>query len=312
VNYTVPSITGATSYVWTLPNGATGTSTSNSISVNYGSSAVSGNITVKGNNSCGFGTSSTLVITVNLLPSNAGTISGTTTVCQGQTSLFYAVPNITNATSYVWTLPSGATGTSTTNTININYGNSAVSGNLIVSGNNSCGNGASFSLPITVISTPSPTGNISQNLTQGQTLTNLQVTGTNLIWYANQSDATNHVNPIVNTTLLVNGSTYYVTQTNNGCESSPLAITVNVALGLNDLQKDKFVYFPNPVSNVVNFENNNTILKITLFNLLGQRVEEKEINSLSGRLDMSKLSNGNYLLRFKTENGESTIKLVKN
>jgi hypothetical protein len=312
VTYTVPSITGASSYVWTIPTGATGTSTSNSITVNYGASAVSGNITVKGNNSCGFGNSSTLAITVNLLPSNAGTISGITTVCQGQTNVFYAVPSITNATSYLWTLPSGATGASTTNTINVNYSNSSISGNLIVLGNNSCGNGASFSLPITVISTPPPTGNISQNLTQGQTLNNLQVAGTNLIWYANQSDATNHVNPIVNTTLLVNGSTYYVTQTNNGCESSPLAITVNIALGINDFQKDKFIYYPNPVSSVVNFENNNTILKITLFNLLGQRVEEKEINSLSGQLDMSKLPTGNYLLRFKTENGESTIKLVKN
>ena len=40
--------------------------------------------------------------------------------------------------------------------------------------------------------------------------------------------------------------------------------------------------------------------------------EEKEINSLSGQLDMSKLPTGNYLLKIKTDNGESTIKLVKN
>jgi len=168
------------------------------------------------------------------------------------------------------------------------------------------------SMTVIVDLTPEPNGNILQNFTQGQTLNNLQVIGINLIWYANQSDATNHVNPILDTTLLVNGSTYYVTQTNNGCEGSPLAITVNATLGLNDLQKDQFVYYPNPVSNVVNFENYNTILKITLFNILGQRVEEKEINSLSGQLDMSKLPTGNYLLRFKTENGESTVKLVKN
>jgi hypothetical protein len=168
------------------------------------------------------------------------------------------------------------------------------------------------SMTIIVNLTPEPNGNILQNFTQGQTLNDLQVTGTNLIWYANQSDAINHVNPILNTTLLVNGSTYYVTQTNNGCEGSPLAITVNATLGLNDLQQDQFVYYPNPVSNVVNFENYNTILKITLFNILGQTLEEKEINSLSGQLDMSKLPTGNYLLRFKTENGESTVKLVKN
>ena len=312
VTYTVPSIANATSYVWTLPNGATGTSNSSSITVNYGTSAISGNITVKGNNSCGFGNSSSLPIIVNSLPSNAGTISGTTSLCQGQTSVFYAVPSIANATSYSWTVPSGASGISTTNTINVNYSNSSVSGNLIVSGNNSCGSGTSFSLPITVIITPTPTGNISQNFTQGQTLSSLQVTGTNLIWYANQSDAINHVSPITNATLLVNGATYYVTQTNNGCESAPLGITVTVALGINDFQKDEFIYYPNPVNSILNFENNNPILKITLFNLLGQRVEEKEINSLSGQLDMSKLPTGNYLLKFKTDNGESAIKLIKN
>lgn len=61
----------------------------------------------------------------------------------------------------------------------------------------------------------------------------------------------------------------------------------------------------------MNFENSNPISKITLFNLLGQLVAKKEINALSGPLDMSKLPTGNYLLRFKTDNGESIIKLVK-
>jgi len=93
---------------------------------------MAGTYTVTANlNGC-LSTPNTTVVTVNPLPASAGTISGLTTVCQGQNSVTYTVPVITNATSYVWTLPSGATGTSSTNSITVNYGTSAVSGNITV------------------------------------------------------------------------------------------------------------------------------------------------------------------------------------
>ncbi|NVN95331.1 MAG: hypothetical protein HXX18_08625, partial [Bacteroidetes bacterium] len=161
VTYTVPAISNATSYVWTLPTGASGTSSTNSITVNYGASAISGSLTVKGNNSCGDGASSSLTITVNPLVAAAGRISGLTTVCQGQSSVSYTVPAISNATSYVWSMPTGVTGTSSTNSIIVNYGSSAVSGSITVKGNNACGNGASSSLSITVNPLPVAAGTIS-------------------------------------------------------------------------------------------------------------------------------------------------------
>lgn len=309
VIYSIPPINYADSYQWTLPTGAIGTSTTNTILVNYGNSAVSGNIKVRGINGCGLGNMLSLNISVGI-PSNPDTIIGSNSICKGSTQT-YTVPSIANAISYVWTLPNGATGNSTSNSIAVNYGTSAISGNITVKGMNDCGDGVTSALPINVITTLSPTGNITQSFLPGQTLSNLQVTGTNLTWYANQTDAVNHANPILNSTLLVNGATYYVTQTNNGCESSSLAITATVALGLTDFLKDRFTYYPNPVNTILNFENNNTISIITLFNFLGQVIQENEINSLTGQLDMSKLPIGNYLLRFKTDNGDTTIKLIK-
>ncbi|MEI6696736.1 MAG: FG-GAP-like repeat-containing protein [Bacteroidota bacterium] len=170
VNYSIPLITNATSYIWSLPIGATGTSTTNNITVNYGTSSVSGNITVKGQNTCGNGDTSILTITVNPLPSNASVIIGDTTVCQGQNSVVYTVPSITNATSYVWTLPSGTTGTSDSNSIIVNYGTSTVSGNITVKGTNLCGNGLSSIKAIAVNPLPSNAGTISGLATvcQGQ------------------------------------------------------------------------------------------------------------------------------------------------
>ena len=188
VNYTVNGITNATSYVWTLPNGATGSSTTNTISVNYGTSAVSGNISVKGINSCGSSNVANLSITVNTPPTGTGTISGATTVCRGTNNVNYTVNGINNATSYVWTLPNGTTGSSTTNTILVNYGTSAVSGNISVKGVNSCGSGNVASLYITVNTPPTGTGIISgaTTVSQGQNSVQYVVSGitnaTSYVW----------------------------------------------------------------------------------------------------------------------------------
>ena len=67
-----------------------------------------------------------------------------------------------------------------------------------------------------------PTGDANQNFCS-QTLADLVVSGTNLIWY----DAETGGNVLPGTTTLVDGTTYYVSQTTNGCESiDRLAITV--------------------------------------------------------------------------------------
>jgi len=172
VTYNVPEIANATTYIWTLPNGATGTSTTNSITVNYGTSAISGNITVRGSNSYGDGNASSLAITVNALPVAAGTITGDAIVCQEQNTLTYTVPTIANATSYVWTLPSGATGTSTTNSIDVDFGTTAISGDITVKGTNNCGDGATSTLAITVNPLPLAAGTITGDaiVCQGQTV----------------------------------------------------------------------------------------------------------------------------------------------
>lgn len=70
VPYSVDPINEAATYVWTLPAGATiasGTG-SNAITVDFSASAVSGDITVVGNNICGNGTSASLSVTVNPIP----------------------------------------------------------------------------------------------------------------------------------------------------------------------------------------------------------------------------------------------------
>jgi hypothetical protein len=71
VVYTVPPITGASGYTWSLPDAIIITSgaNTNSITVTFMPNAVSGNITVMGTNSCGNGTASpNFGVTVNPIP----------------------------------------------------------------------------------------------------------------------------------------------------------------------------------------------------------------------------------------------------
>lgn len=103
----------------------------------------------------------------NHVPGGAGVITGLTTVLQGQNNVTYTTTLIPNATTYVWTLPNGATGTSSTNSITINYGNSAQSGNITVRGNNSFGVGNASSLSIIVNSNTTP-GNVGINVVTPQ------------------------------------------------------------------------------------------------------------------------------------------------
>jgi len=159
VAYSIPAIAVATSYTWTVPPGATiiTGATTNTITVNYSASASSGNITAAGVNSCGTGPSSSFFVTVNEFPAASGSITGSSSVCAGASGVPYSVTPIPNALNYVWLLPPGAFlgSGSGTNAITVNFDVSATSGDIIVHGNNLCGNGAN-SPPFQVIVNPLP------------------------------------------------------------------------------------------------------------------------------------------------------------
>jgi hypothetical protein len=169
VTYTVPSVAGATSYVWTYTTGtgASFTSTTNTVSVNFSASATSGSLNVVAVNACGqsLGPRS-LAITVNPLPAQPGAFTtSTATVCQGQNAVTYTVPSVAGATSYTWNYSGfGVPITSTTNSITVNFSNTATSGTLSVVANIGVCSGTGRSLAITVNTPPTiPTSNQSGN-----------------------------------------------------------------------------------------------------------------------------------------------------
>lgn len=70
-----------------------------------------------------------------------------------------------------------------------------------------------------------PTATSPQTLCGPSTLTNVVVTGDNIKWYSAATDGT----LLAGNTSIINGATYYASQTVNGCESaSRVAVVVNI------------------------------------------------------------------------------------
>jgi hypothetical protein len=172
------------------------------------------------------------------LPTQPGPISGNINVCAGSSQI-YSVPADPDATSYTWTLLSGWSGTSTTNSITANVG--ANGGNITVIANNACGSSTAQTLAITV--NPLPVVTVSNN---ANTLTVNQA-GATYQWI----DCNNNNAPISGATnqsfTPTTGGSYAVVVTLNGCVDTSACQTVTIAgIDTEALSKQVFSIYPNP------------------------------------------------------------------
>ncbi|NVO20472.1 MAG: T9SS type A sorting domain-containing protein [Bacteroidetes bacterium] len=243
ITYSVATVANATSYAWTVPTGAsiTAGATTNTITVSFGTSAISGSITVSAVNDCGNGpTSPAFAVTINPLPSAAGAITGPGAVCQGTQSVVYTVGAITNATGYHWTVPTGATivSGSNTNSVTVDFDATASSGVITVYGTNACGDGAASSINVTLNPIPqAPVITLS-----GFLLTSSAPAGNQ--WYYN-GEIIAGANGQTYTAL--HTGNYYSVVTLNGCSSDTSNNVFVIYVGVNDLVKvQKVEVYPNP------------------------------------------------------------------
>jgi PKD repeat protein len=174
--FTTPAIVGATSYQWTLPTGATGSSTTNTITLSFSSTYNTGNLTVRAVGPCGTSASfSRAVYAHTTVPVAPSTLTGPSVeICPGSTHT-YTCSAVTAATSYQWTAPTNATITSGqgTQTVTITYAsNFGASGTVSVRSQNCFGVSAARTL--TVYNVPGTPGSISgsgNNVCPGTVLT---------------------------------------------------------------------------------------------------------------------------------------------
>lgn len=178
--FSVTTSAGSPTYQWEMSSdNSVWVNTTNGVpaGVTY-SNATTANLTVNGTSAVAlyyyrckvtaagcYRYSNSATLTINTVPP-AGSVSGTSIVCLGQTGVAYSTAIIPGATSYTWSysgsgfsIASGAG----TNSITADFSGAATAGNLTVTGVNACGNGpASANFPIsTVASSPAAAGPIS-------------------------------------------------------------------------------------------------------------------------------------------------------
>ncbi len=227
--YTVPPVSGAMYYVWTLPSGWVGTSNTDTIIAT--NTINSGSITVRAVNGCG--QSLATVLHVNSITSldPIPTIFGNDTVCSGALNTYYinAVPG---ATSYIWTLPMGWSGTTTDTLIKVFPG--TATGSISVTAYVSCATTSPKSKTVKVIPSVVPTVTLaaqSGTLCSGQPTT-ITATSTgggtapSFQWYKNSLAITASGSTYV-TNSLVPGDVLQVIMTSNEVCANPVQVTSN-------------------------------------------------------------------------------------
>jgi len=238
------------------------------------------------------------------LPSAAETIVGATDVCQEHGVENYSIPVIPGADYYLWTLPEGVIGASTSNSIDVTFSRSAIPGNIRVSGHNACGYGQLSSIFVTVKTKPLTP--VITNL--GSVLMSDVPTGNQ--WCDQNGSITDANDQYYSPTA---PGEYYVIITRDGCSSDPSNIinllqTNTPQSGLNKSVKT----YPNPFTNelVIEMEGNTNRMNYEISNSIGQVVfvghmQERKV------LDTNYLSRGVYVLKLQYNKTVEYRKMVK-
>lgn len=123
------------------------------------------------------------------------------------------------------------------------------------------------------------------------------------------------------TSLLQNGDVLSCTITSNepclASQSATITKTLVVIpepcgeLSNSEFETNDIKIFPNPVKNSLAIKSQDSIKRVVIFNILGQKMLEKIINESQTTLDLSYFSNAAYFVRIELEHQTQVIKIIK-
>jgi len=338
--YAISPVVGATSYIWEAPAGAIVSDGSNSgnplptpsasVQVTLPSGFLSGDMRVNAINACGSGPVRIRAIRSTL--ATPGTISGPKMAVCGATQQAYTIFPVTGATSYQWTVPSGATivGASNGTSIQVNFTNSFSVGSICVAAVNSCGAGSQRCL--TVQGKPGPSSPIvgPVNVCKSDTSVNYTIApfpgATGYLWTATNLGLISGGGTSVNLDFhLVNAASinlYVRAQNSCGLSDKPSRniIVDNCRLeNPGDIQQKEntVMLYPNPATGFVKIYYQSTIqteMVVTFIDITSREVMNSKIYLKEGvnekEFDISHLSQGMYVVRILMEGEVVEKKLI--
>ena len=312
--YFINPVTDASDFTWTIPSGWSGSSISNRITVLVGTNG--GAISVTANNPCGSSNPQTIIVTPrDTVPSQLEPIIGNNSVCVN-TAQTYSVNPVPAATNYMWILPSGWTGHSTTNTITATAG--AAGGIISVIARNGCSRSNAQTFAVVMNAAPQP-GAIagSSSVNNGQTANysiNLVTGATSYTWSLNGGGII--VSGQNTNSILVNWQTpgnYVISvKASYSCGTSidqTLAITVSITTGvINPGNSFEIKILPNPSSGEFYLkakEVQNKVINVEVLNIAGQLVyrsgKKQGANDYTQLINLDKMPQGIYAVKIMVD-----------
>ncbi len=108
---------------------------------------------------------------------------------------------------------------------------------------------------------------------------------------------------------VVAGQTYYCFVVNSGAVTD--IIFDNCQLGVDSNEIEGFAFYPNPTNDIVNLSSVENIEKVALYNILGQKLMDLNVNATTTELNVSNLAAGAYLMEVTVDGQKGTYKVIK-
>lgn len=89
--------------------------------------------------------------------------------------------------------------------------------------------------------------------------------------------------------------------------------TLNIlpALSLNEVERNHFTYYPNPVKNTLQLNAKSIIQQVSVYNMLGQEVLRTTPNNVDSTIEMSTLQTGAYFVKVTVNDRTETVRVIK-
>ena len=120
-------------------------------------------------------------------------------------------------------------------------------------------------------------------------------------WTSFEYDLSEYVGQSIRVAINYVGFDTFVLQTDE--------FKVEGTLGMGENEISDFKYYYNPFTNLLNISSSNILKNIQIYNVLGQKIVDENINNYNHMLNLSNLSTSIYFVKVEGESGVSTFKL---
>lgn len=227
------------------------------------------------------------------------------TICPGQ-QITLMDNSWNNPTSWNWSTPGGIPSVSNSQNTNVTY---LTPGNYQVTliSTNSAGNSSSLAKTIVVGSVITPSITVTSN-----TLTSSSSTGNQ--WYYNNTIISGAT---AQTYIATQAGNYFVRVSNTSCPVNSDTVNITV-IGIKENRLlSSITIFPNPTSGIITIELiefSENSLQIEVLNLMGQLIAYRKLTDCTAKckefIDLSTYPKGEYLIKVKTTDSETTKRIM--